>query len=63
MASQELSNPPVTQFFAEKFIMNEGLQVTKLKASLDLSKTPFVRSKGRYETLDFSRYSRRDISN
>ena len=63
MASIELSNPPVSQFANEPYIMNEGIEATKLKVSLDLSKTPFVRSKGRYEDSDFKRYSKHDIMN
>jgi len=62
MATKELTNPPVSQFASEKFIINEGVP-PPMKKSVDFTMTPFNRSLGRNEMSDFLRYSRRDISN
>ena len=61
-ASKELTNPPVSQFSTERFVMNEGVPAP-MKASLDFAKTPLNRSMGTNEMSDFLRYSRRDVSN
>ena len=60
MATKEMTQPPVSVFSKEKYIMNEGV-VKPMKAKLDATKTPFNRSLGQNELADFTRYSKRNV--
>mmetsp|Transcript_39149 Transcript_39149/g.51211 ORF Transcript_39149/g.51211 Transcript_39149/m.51211 type:complete len:197 (+) Transcript_39149:2776-3366(+) len=62
VASKELTNPPVSVFSTEKYIMNGGVP-PPMKVTVDFTKTPFNRSLGLNEATDFVRYSKRDVSN
>lgn len=57
MGSKEMTQPPVSVFSKEKFIMNEGV-VKPMKAKLDGTKTPVVLTSAMRESKDFSRYSK-----
>lgn len=62
LASKELTNPPVSSFSLGKFVNNER-HSSPIKVKMDLTKTPFDRKKGANEMSDFTRYTRRDVSN
>lgn len=55
-----MTQPPVSVFSQEKFIMNEGV-VKPMKVKIDTTMTPYNRSQGKNETADFLRYSRRNV--
>lgn len=60
VATKEMTQPPVSVFSKEKFIMNEGV-VKPMKVKIDETMTPFNRSLGKNEATDFLRYSKRNV--
>ena len=55
-----MTQPPVSVFSKERWIMNEGV-VKPMKAKIDGTMTPFNRSLGMNEVSDFVRYSKRNV--
>ena len=55
-----MTQPPVSQFSQEKYIMNEGV-VKPLKTRVDVTRTPYDRTAGRNVSQDFTRYSKRNV--
>ena len=61
IATKEMTQPPVSVFSQEKFKMNEGV-VDPLKTQIDVTKTPYDRTRGRNISEDFTRYSKRNVT-
>ena len=61
LATKEMTQPPVSVFSQEAFKMNGGV-VPPLKTKLDATRTPLNRMTARNEPADFTRYSKRNVT-